>query len=91
MWGCGDMPQMLVADAGYPNVPWLLTPFPGHHLNPVESSFNTSSLAQGSVLSKQMQIEGSTMLLDPTGATSEYNQTSYLCCCVFDLAQLEIR
>jgi hypothetical protein len=34
------VPQMLVADAGYPNVPWLLTPFPGHHLNPTQSSSN---------------------------------------------------
>jgi hypothetical protein len=34
------VPQMLVADAGYPNVPWLLTPFPGHHLNPTQTSFN---------------------------------------------------
>lgn len=35
-----EVPQMLVADAGYPMLPWLLTPFPGHNLNPVQASFN---------------------------------------------------
>jgi hypothetical protein len=34
------VPQMLVADAGYPNVPWLLTPFPGHNLGEVQKTFN---------------------------------------------------
>jgi hypothetical protein len=35
-----QVPQMLVADAGYPNVQWLLTPFSGHHLSDVQKSFN---------------------------------------------------
>jgi hypothetical protein len=35
-----EVPQLLVADAGYPMEPWLLTPYPGHHLDPTQKSFN---------------------------------------------------
>ena len=32
---------MLAGDAAYPNIPWIIKPYPGKNLTPKEESFNT--------------------------------------------------
>ena len=32
---------MLAGDAAYPNIPWIIKPYPGKNLTPEEESFNT--------------------------------------------------
>ena len=47
---------MLAGDAAYPNISWIIKPYPGKNLTPEEESFSTLVLVAG-LWSKMLSVD----------------------------------